>query len=365
MSYRKRRLGVGKNSEAQCQRTGLPGYCQNGILARRLRDFAFVMLVTMPQASFAAEDVDPFALSPEQLFDATVLSVSRMPEKFGEAAAAVYVLSSEDILRSGATSIPEAKTVIQEMLEEKKFGEASAKVLVEEFLDGIELSVFVITDGKDYLILPEAKDYKRIGDHDTGPNTGGMGAVSPVPFADRSFMKKVEDKIIKPTVQGLRNEGIVYKGFIFIGLMKVKDEPFVIEYNARMGDPETQSVMSRINSDFLELLIACAKGELKNHSIKIDPTVAVTVVMAAGGYPEKYEKGKLIFGLESATAHVFHAGTKNTDGNIQTEGGRVLAVTGKGKTLPEAIQDTYDSVQKITWENAYHRTDIGQDLLNG
>ena len=177
-------------------------------------------------------------------------------------------------------------------------------------------------------------------------------------------MKKVEDKIIKPTVQGLRNEGIVYQGFIFIGLMKVKDEPFVIEYNARMGDPETQSVISRIKSDFLELLTACAKGELKNHSIKIDPTVAVTVVMAAAGYPEKYEKGKFIFGLENATAHVFHAGTKNTDGNIQTEGGRVLAVTGKGKTLPEAIQDTYDSVQKITWENAYHRTDIGEDLLN-
>ena len=263
-----------------------------------------------------------------------------------------------------ATSTDEAKTVIQEMLEEKKFGEASAKVLVEEFLDGIELSVFVITDGNDYVILPEAKDYKRIGDHDTGPNTGGMGAVSPVPFANRSFMKKVEDKIIKPTVEGLRNEGIVYKGFIFIGLMKVKDEPFVIEYNARMGDPETQSVMSRINSDFLELLIACAKGELKNQSVEIDPTVAVTVVMAAGGYPEKYEKGRLISGLENATARVFHAGTKNTEGKIQTEGGRVLAVTGKGKTLPEAIQDTYDSVQKISWENAYHRTDIGKDLLN-
>lgn len=263
-----------------------------------------------------------------------------------------------------ATSLAEAKTVIQEMLEEKKFGEASAKVLVEEFLDGIELSVFVLTDGKDYVILPEAKDYKRIGDHDTGPNTGGMGAVSPVPFAHSLFMKKVEDKIIKPTVEGFRSEGIDYQGFIFIGLMKVKDEPFVIEYNARMGDPETQSVMSRIKSDFLELLTACAKGELKNQSIEIDSSFAVTVVMAAGGYPETYEKGKTISGLGNATAHVFHAGTKNRDGKILTEGGRVLAVTGKGKTLPEAIRDTYNSVQEINWESAYHRTDIGQDLLN-
>jgi phosphoribosylamine--glycine ligase len=263
-----------------------------------------------------------------------------------------------------ASSVVEAKAVIQEMLEEKKFGEASAKVLVEEFLDGIELSVFLLTDGKDYVILPEAKDYKRIGDHDTGPNTGGMGAVSPVPFADPSFMKKVEDKIIKPTVEGLRREGIVYQGFIFIGLMKVKDEPFVIEYNARMGDPETQSVMRRIKSDFLQLLTACAKGELKNQSIAIDPSFAVTVVMAAGGYPEKYEKGKTISGLETATAQVFHAGTKDTDGKIQTEGGRVLAVTGQGKTLPEAIRDSYDSVQKIRWESAYYRKDIGQDLLS-
>lgn len=263
-----------------------------------------------------------------------------------------------------AGSVDEAKAAIKEMLEEKKFGDASAKVLVEEFLAGVELSVFVLTDGKDYVILPEAKDYKRIGDHDTGPNTGGMGAVSPVSFADPSFMKKVEDKIIRPTVEGLRKEGIVYQGFIFIGLMKVKNEPFVIEYNARMGDPETQSVMMRINCDFLELLVACAKGALKNKSVTIDPSFAVTVVMAAGGYPDKYEKGKTIAGLEEATAQVFHAGTKYTDGKIQTEGGRVLAVTGKGKVLPEAIQDTYRSVQKISWEHAYHRKDIGQDLLN-
>ncbi len=262
-----------------------------------------------------------------------------------------------------AQSIAEAKASVQEMLEEKKFGDASAKVLIEEFLDGIELSVFVLTDGKDYLILPEAKDYKRIGDDDTGPNTGGMGSVSPVHFADQAFIEKVEEKIIKPTVDGLKKEGIRYQGFIFIGLMKVKDEPYVIEYNARMGDPETQSVMIRIKSDFVELLIACAKGELKNKSIEIDPSFAVTVVMAAGGYPENYEKGKVISGLDNATAKVFHAGTKSADNKILTDGGRVLAVTGKGKTLNEAIQDSYNLVQKINWESSYYRKDIGQDLL--
>jgi len=262
-----------------------------------------------------------------------------------------------------ANSIVEAKSAIQEMLEEKKFGEASAKVLVEEFLDGIELSVFVLTDGKDYVILPEAKDYKRIGDNDSGSNTGGMGSVSPVAFADQVFMKKVEEKIIQPTVNGLSSEGIHYQGFIFIGLMKVKDEPYVIEYNARMGDPETQSVMMRIKSDFVELLIACAKGELKNKSIEIDPLFATTVVMAAGGYPEKYEKGKVISGLGDTTAKVFHAGTKSTDNKVLTDGGRVLAVTGKGKTLNEAIQDSYNSVQKIKWDGSYYRKDIGQDLL--
>jgi len=262
-----------------------------------------------------------------------------------------------------SNSIVEAKAEIQEMLVGKKFGDASAKVLVEEFLDGIELSVFVLTDGKDYVILPEAKDYKRIGDHDTGPNTGGMGSVSPVPFADEAFMKKVEEQVIKPTVDGLKKEGIRYQGFIFIGLMKVKDEPFVIEYNARMGDPETQSVMMRIKSDFVELLVACAKGELKNKSIEIDPSFVTTVVMAAGGYPEKYEKGKVISGLDQATAQVFHAGTKSINNKVLTEGGGVLAVTGKGKTLDDAIHNSYNSVQKISWENSYYRKDIGQDLL--
>ena len=263
-----------------------------------------------------------------------------------------------------ATSVEEAQSEIQEMLEEQKFGEASAKVLVEEFLDGIELSVFVLSDGNDYVILPEAKDYKRIGDHDTGPNTGGMGSVSPVPFADQSFLKKIEEKIIKPTVAGLQKDGITYQGFIFIGIMKVNNEPYVIEYNARMGDPETQSVMTRIQSDLVELLVNCAIGELKNKTLEIDPAYAVTVVMAAGGYPEKYDKGKVIFGLEKAAAQVFHAGTKNEEGKIVTDGGRVLAVTGKGKNLEAAILNSYSTVEKIRWDNFYHRKDIGQDLLN-
>ncbi|MGC4023388.1 MAG: phosphoribosylamine--glycine ligase [Cyclobacteriaceae bacterium] len=261
-------------------------------------------------------------------------------------------------------SLTEAKTAVREMLQEKKFGEASSKVLIEEFLDGIELSVFVLTDGKDYVILPEAKDYKRIGDGDTGPNTGGMGSVSPVSFANSSFMKKVEEKIVKPTIQGLKNENISYNGFIFIGLMNVKGEPYVIEYNARMGDPETQSVMMRIKSDFVDLLEACAKGELKNKSIEIDPSFVTTVVLAAGGYPDHYEKGRIISGLnETLLAQVFHAGTKMKDGAIVTDGGRVLAVTGKGESLKEAKENAYKTVSKINWDGKYSRTDIGTDLM--
>ncbi|MBS1486349.1 MAG: phosphoribosylamine--glycine ligase [Bacteroidetes bacterium] len=279
-----------------------------------------------------------------------------------------YVLKADGLAAGKgvviSSSLDEAQTSIKEMLEEKKFGEASAKVLIEEFLDGIELSVFVLTDGKDYVILPEAKDYKRIGDNDTGPNTGGMGSVSPVPFADKAFMKVVEEKIVKPTVDGLKKENINYKGFIFIGLMAVKGEPYVIEYNARMGDPETQSVMVRIQSDFVELLRACAKGELKNHSIEVDPSFAATVVMAAGGYPDSYEKGKVISGLdEVTTAQVFHAGTKQEGGQVITDGGRVLAVTAKGNTLLEAQQKAYQTVHSITWNNVYFRGDIGNDLL--
>jgi phosphoribosylamine---glycine ligase len=262
------------------------------------------------------------------------------------------------------SDLAEAKATMREMLEEKKFGDASSKVLVEEFLDGIELSVFVLTDGQDYVILPEAKDYKRVGDGDTGPNTGGMGSVSPVPFADAAFMKKVEEKVIQPTIAGLKKENIPFKGFVFVGLMNVKGEPFVIEYNTRMGDPETQSVMARIQSDFLELLLACAKGELKNKSIRVDSDFALTIVLASDGYPDQYEKGMVIDGLDEPTeALVFHAGTKKQNNGVLTDGGRVLGITGLGKTLKEAQANAYTAAEKINWDGVYYRWDIGNDLI--
>jgi phosphoribosylamine---glycine ligase len=261
-------------------------------------------------------------------------------------------------------SIEEAKQEITEMLEQKKFGDASAKVLIEEFLDGIELSVFVLTDGENYVILPEAKDYKRIGDGDTGPNTGGMGAVSPVIFADSSFMKKVEENVIKPTVEGLKKEGISYKGFIFVGLMNVKGEPFVIEYNARMGDPETEVVLPRIESDLVELLVAAAKGDLKGKKISIRNEVAATVVLASGGYPDAFEKGKVIIGSSSdRQSTLFHAGTKTQDKSIVTNGGRVMMATGRGSNLAEAVKNAYGLASTIEWDGIYYRKDIGQDLL--
>jgi phosphoribosylamine--glycine ligase len=259
----------------------------------------------------------------------------------------------------------EAKAVIKDMLVNKKFGAASAKVLIEEFLNGIELSVFVLTDGKDYVILPEAKDYKRIGDGDTGPNTGGMGAVSPVVFASSDFMQKVEELVIKPTIAGLNREAIDYKGFIFVGLMNVGGNPFVIEYNARMGDPETQAVMPRIKNDVLRLLIAAAKGELKNKSIDIDEQYAVTIALVSEGYPGDYEKGKSIQGLEDKTgALVFHAGTVKDTEKVLTDGGRVLAITGRGNSLEEARKAAYAKASQIRWDGLYYRKDIGVDLIN-
>lgn len=258
----------------------------------------------------------------------------------------------------------EAKTSLKEMLLDKKFGEAGTKVLIEEFLKGIELSVFVLTDGKDYVVLPEAKDYKRIGEGDTGPNTGGMGAVSPVIFADTVFMKKVDDRVIKTTIAGLTKENIPYKGFIFIGLMNVDGEPFVIEYNARMGDPETQVVLPRIKSDLVELLLAAGKGELKNNRIEVDNQYAVTISMVSGGYPEDYEKGKEIKGLEkSQTALMFHAGTKQKRNSVLTDGGRVISATGKGADLTAARKQAYEGASQISWEGLYYRKDIGLDLL--
>lgn len=263
------------------------------------------------------------------------------------------------------TDKEEAKGTIREMLEDKKFGEASSKVLVEQFLKGIECSVFVLTDGKDYVMLPEAKDYKRIGDGDTGLNTGGMGSVSPVVFADATFMKKVEDQVVKPTIAGLKRENIPYQGFIFIGLMNVKGEPYVIEYNARMGDPETQSVLCRIKSDLVELLVACAAAKMKDVTIDVDTQYALTIVMASGGYPDSFQKGHTITGAENArTAKVFHAGTKLVAGKLVNDGGRVFGITGKGTTLKEAQQNAYTAANAIHWTGAYFRKDIGNDVLN-
>lgn len=258
----------------------------------------------------------------------------------------------------------EAGREITAMLSGGKFGAAGRKVLIEEFLKGIELSVFVLTDGKHYVILPEAKDYKRIGDGDTGPNTGGMGAVSPVVFADEAFMRKVEEQVVKPTINGLRQEGIDYRGFIFIGLMNVGGNPYVIEYNVRMGDPETQAVMPRIKNDLVELLLATATATLKNHSIEKESQSAVTVVMASGGYPGDFEKGKVIYGLTEPTeAIIFHAGTTSNQGNVVTTGGRVLAVTGLGADVTTARQKAYAGVARLNWDGVYFRKDIGLDLL--
>lgn len=260
--------------------------------------------------------------------------------------------------------LDEAKATIREMLVDKKFGEASAKVLIEEFLSGIELSVFVLTDGKNYVILPEAKDYKRVGEGDTGPNTGGMGAISPVPFADEAFLKKVEDRIIKPTIAGLHKENIDYKGFIFIGLMNCNGDPLVIEYNARMGDPETQAVLPRIKNDFVDLLVDAASGNLHGKKVESVPEFAATVVMVSGGYPADYPKGKTISGLDAThPALVFHAGSKQVNNQIVTDGGRVLAITGCGADIQAAREKAYAGVAKLSWEGVYFRKDIGMDLM--
>lgn len=288
--------------------------------------------------------------------------------KFLESMSAPYVLKADGLAAGKGVLIPEklddAKKELKSMLADAKFGDASSKVVIEQFLKGIELSVFVITDGDSYKILPEAKDYKRIGEGDTGLNTGGMGAVSPVPFADAAFMDKVENQIIIPTVKGLKQDKIPYKGFIFFGLIAVKNEPYVIEYNCRMGDPETEVVIPRLKSDIIDLFEGVTTNTLSERDIQFDERSATTVMMVSGGYPEDYEKGKQIFGLNSVTnSIVFHAGTTADGPAIMSAGGRVLAVTSYGKNLDSALQKSYDTLQNIEFEKAYYRKDIGFDVI--
>lgn len=279
-----------------------------------------------------------------------------------------YVLKADGLAAGKGVVIPttlqEAKAELTEMLTHAKFGEASSRVVIEEFLKGIELSVFVLSDGNSYKILPSAKDYKRIGEGDTGLNTGGMGAVSPVPFADEAFIKKVEDRIVIPTINGLKKDGIDYKGFIFIGLMNNNGDPSVIEYNCRMGDPETEVVLMRVENDFVELFDAVAKQELDKVTLNISDKTAVTVMLVSGGYPEDYEKGAVMTGFNDVTGSiVFHAGTKLKDNQVVTNGGRVAAVTSTGNTISEAIAISMKNAEKINYDKKYYRKDIGKDLM--
>jgi phosphoribosylamine--glycine ligase len=286
---------------------------------------------------------------------------------FLESLSPPYVLKADGLAAGKGVlildNLEEAKRELKSMIADAKFGKASSKVVVEEFLSGIELSVFVLTDGNSYKILPSAKDYKRIGEGDTGLNTGGMGAISPVPFADRFFMEKVETEIIKPTIDGLKEEGIVYQGFIFIGLILEGKEAKVIEYNVRMGDPETEVVIPRIKSDLVHLFKGIGDGTFSEKDLHINEDTATTVILVSGGYPEKYEKGKVIAGLEDVENSIaFHAGTKRSGEAILTNGGRVLAITSFGKGIENALSKSFTNAEKISYEGKYYRKDIGFDL---
>jgi phosphoribosylamine--glycine ligase len=281
-----------------------------------------------------------------------------------------YVLKADGLAAGKGVlilnSLEEAKAELEEMVSNQKFGEASSTVVIEEFLDGIELSVFVLTDGKSYKVLPSAIDYKRIGEGDKGLNTGGMGAISPVPFATEDFLQKVEDRVVIPTINGLQKDGIDYRGFIFIGLMNVDGNPQVIEYNVRMGDPETEAVIPRIESDLFELFDGVANQTLHEKTVAINPKTATTVMLVSGGYPESYEKGKEMTGIDKITdSIVFHSGTTTKENKIVTSGGRVMAITSFGDTIEEALKTSYDSINRIHFDKMNYRKDIGFDLIAG
>ena len=318
------------------------------------KEFAkeFLMKHNIPTAaydSFTAETVEDGCAFLETLQPPYVLKADGL-------AAGKGVLIIQDL--------EEAKTELSNMLVHEKFGAASSKVVIEEFLDGIELSCFVLTDGKSYKILPTAKDYKRIGEGDTGLNTGGMGAVSPVPYVDAVLMEKIETRIVKPTIEGFQKDGIEYKGFVFIGLINVKNEPIVIEYNVRMGDPETEVVVPRLKSDLVGLFLSVANQELDTFELEVDSRSATTVMLVSGGYPEDFEKGKVITGLENITdSIVFHAGTKLNGDNVVSNGGRVLTVTSYGEDFQQAIKKSYQNIDKLNFDKMYFRKDIGFDLL--
>lgn len=330
------------------------GPSKRGAQLEGSKEFAkeFLMRHKIPTAaydSFTAETVEEGCIFLETLQPPYVLKADGL-------AAGKGVLIIHDLT--------EAQDELRNMLVHQKFGEASSKVVIEEFLDGIELSCFVLTDGKNYKILPTAKDYKRIGEGDTGLNTGGMGAVSPVPYVDSVLMEKIETRIVKPTIEGFQKDAIEYKGFVFIGLINVKNEPIVIEYNVRMGDPETEVVIPRLKSDLVEMFLAVANEKLDEISLEIDERSATTIMLVSGGYPEFFEKEKIISGLENIQdSIVFHAGTKLDNGNVVTNGGRVLTVTSYGNDFQEAIKKSYQNVDKLHFDKMYFRKDIGFDLL--